>query len=224
MLAPMIRDSIGGVCMAAALLLFASSSCRSSKPGAGSGPPAGSESGLKTAAAFASIADPAERGHALFNEASRVLLHPRCANCHPADKQPRQGDGFFAHVPPVWGGEDGRGLPALLCASCHQERNYEALEMPGAPDWHLAPPEMVFIGKTPGEICEALKDNARNGGKTIEEIVSHVKDDKLVAWGFAPGPGRLPAPGTQETLGGLFRAWADAGAACPSPPEPEGAK
>ena len=87
--------------------------------------------------------------------------------------------------------------------------------MPGAPDWHLAPAEMNFLGRTAGQLCVGLKNNATNGGRTIEEVVHHVGHDKLVSWGFAPGPNRDAAPGSQATLAGLMRAWADAGAACP---------
>jgi hypothetical protein len=36
-----------------------------------------------------------------------------------------------------------------------------------------------------------------------------------VAWGWAPGAGRDPAPGSQGQLGALIRAWIDSGAACP---------
>ena len=46
---------------------------------------------------------------------------------------------------------DGRGVPGLACATCHADSNppasYGASQPPGAPDWHLPPPErkMVFI-------------------------------------------------------------------------------
>ncbi|HEU4534897.1 MAG TPA: hypothetical protein VFS00_12295 [Polyangiaceae bacterium] len=42
-------------------------------------------------------------------------------------------------------------------------------------------------------------------------------EDVLVGWGWAPGPGRQPVPGTQRAFGELIRAWIDAGAACPPP-------
>jgi hypothetical protein len=40
-------------------------------------------------------------------------------------------------------------------------------------------------------------------------------NDDLVAWGWNPGAGREPAPGTQAQLGELVKAWIDAGAHCP---------
>ena len=57
--------------------------------------------GLKTPAAFASIADDEERAAALFVEMSKVMLHPRCANCHPVTGGPTQGDDMHPHEPPV---------------------------------------------------------------------------------------------------------------------------
>jgi hypothetical protein len=41
--------------------------------------------------------------------------------------------------------------------------------------------------------------------------------DDLVAWGWDPGPGREPAPGTQAIFGDLTKAWIETGAECPSP-------
>ena len=171
--------------------------------------------GLRPAAAFASIADEPARAAALFSEAAVVFQHPRCANCHPADTSPRQGDDSRRHEPPVSGGAEGRGLPAMACGSCHQLANYDLVGMPGAPDWHLAPPSMQFLDTTPAAICGRIKDPASNGGKTLEQVVDHIGHDALVAWGWAPGADRKPAPGDRETLLGLMRAWVDAGAHCP---------
>src|SRR3954454_20488638 len=53
--------------------------------------PAVSNNQLHAVADFAAIADSKERSAALFVEASRVLLHPRCANCHPDGDVPLQG-------------------------------------------------------------------------------------------------------------------------------------
>ena len=74
---------------------------------------------------------------------------------------------------------------------------------------------MAWEGLTLAEICAQLKDPERNGGRSLDEIVGHFDDDKLVGWGWAPGEGRQPAPGSQEELAELIRAWADSGAACP---------
>jgi hypothetical protein len=43
----------------------------------------------------------------------------------------------------------------------------------------------------------------------------HLAKDDLVGWGWHPGEGRNPAPGSQQQLGELVRYWIDTGAACP---------
>lgn len=172
--------------------------------------------GLRPPAQFASIADRAQRSQALFVEASRVLTHARCVNCHPPDETPRQGDAHALHDPPVLRGAADRGIPALGCATCHQDRNAELARVPGAPDWHLAPAQMVWLGKSAAAICAQIKDPARNGGKTLAQIQDHMAHDALVGWAWRPGADRAPAPGTQAELGALVQAWIDTGAECPS--------
>ena len=44
----------------------------------------------------------------------------------------------------------------------------------------------------------------------------HMAEDSLVGWGWNPGVGREPAPGTQKEFGALFKAWVDTGAVCPA--------
>jgi hypothetical protein len=168
---------------------------------------------LATPAAFAAL-PPAQRAAALFVEASKVLTHPRCTNCHPPDDRPRQRTGE-PHEPPVERGPDDHGIVNLRCDSCHQDHNLRHARIPGAPKWGLAQRQMVWLGRTPAQICAQLKDPQRNGGKTLAQIVDHVTHDALVGWGWAPGANREPAPGTQEQFGALIAAWADAGAGCP---------
>jgi hypothetical protein len=174
---------------------------------------------LRPAADFAAIADRDERSLALFAEASKVILHPRCVNCHPPDAFPRQGDDSIRHDPPVERGAEDQGLPALECQSCHQDRNVELARIPGAPGWHIAPVEMAWLGKSTAAICEQIKDPARNGGKTLAQIHEHMAKDALVGWGWNPGDGRTPAPGSQAAFGELIAAWIESGAACPAATE-----
>jgi hypothetical protein len=176
-------------------------------------PPTGD--GLRPPSAFAGIADPAARSQAMFGEIARVLLHPRCANCHPADDSPRQGDAALLHDPPVSRGPDNHGVVAMTCGSCHQDRNLDHARVPGAPGWHLAPIEMAWLGKSVGHVCAQIKDPARNGGKTLAQIHDHMAHDELVAWGWTPGADRVPAPGSQAELGALVAAWIETGAVCP---------
>jgi len=170
---------------------------------------------LRAPSAFAGIRDPASRAAALFSEAGRVLQHPRCLNCHPDGDRPSQGDGF-PHQPAVQRGPDGLGVTAMRCATCHQASNFDAGRVPGNPKWRLAPIEMAWQKRTLGQICEQIKDPARNGGHTLAQMVEHMAKDELVGWAWKPGADREPAPGTQTTFGALVKAWADAGAACPT--------
>jgi len=174
---------------------------------------------LKPVEAFASIADKDARARALFVEASRVMTHARCVNCHPAGDVPAQGDALRAHDPPVVRGPKDEGVVGLECRSCHQDKNVELARVPGAPKWHLAPIEMAWVGKSAGQICEQIKDPKRNGQKTLAQIAEHSAHDELVAWAWNPGHGRVPAPGTQAKFGALVQAWIDAGAACPDSQE-----
>ena len=172
-------------------------------------------SGLALPESFSSMPDLGQRSAALFTELGKVLQHPRCINCHPAGDRPRQGNASRLHQPPVERGADGFGLPAMRCPICHQRANFEPARMPGHPQWHLAPREMGWEGKTLGEICAQLKDPERNGGRSLDDLVHHIGGDTLVGWAWAPGFGRESAPGTQEQAGALAEAWVKTGAACP---------
>jgi len=171
--------------------------------------------GLRAPATFASMTDRQTRSAALFVEAGKVLRHPRCLNCHPDGDRPSQGDGY-PHQPPVQRGDDGHGVSAMRCATCHQKANFDPAGIPGHPEWHLAPRSMAWQHKSLADICMQLKDPARNGGRTLSQIVEHSGRDSLVGWAWKPGAGREPAPGTQASFGALMQAWAASGAACPA--------
>jgi hypothetical protein len=177
-------------------------------------PPPAESGALLAPSAFASIAEPAARSRAIFVEIGRVLLHPRCANCHPGDDVPHQGDAHEPHEPPLVAGAT-LGVPAMRCGTCHQDRNAELARVPGAPGWKLAPASMAWLGRSLSDVCAQLIDPARNGRRTLAAVRDHVAHDALVAWGWAPGADRAPAPGSQRELADLFQAWIDTGAACP---------
>jgi hypothetical protein len=177
---------------------------------------------LRPVASFGSISDQAERSRALFNEIAKVVTHPRCMNCHPAGEHPLQGADHHDHRPPAYRGEGGVGIAGLTCSACHTEKNYTLVgtgasykSIPGHPRWGLAPIEMAWQGKTLSQICQQMKDPARNGGRTLALLQEHLAHDDLVAWGWAPGEGREPAPGTQQQFGELAQAWINTGAQCP---------
>jgi hypothetical protein len=171
---------------------------------------------LKGPEAFEGIQNKEERSAALFREAGKVIQSPRCVNCHPSGDRPLQGDDGHLHQPLVVRGDGGLGAPGMRCYTCHGQQNYDPARIPGHPEWHLAPIEMAWQGKSLGEICAQIKDKSRNGGRDIQGIVAHMSSDSLVGWGWHPGAGRTPAPGTQKELGGLLKAWAASGAACPA--------
>ena len=170
---------------------------------------------LRSVEAFAAIDDEAERAAALFVEAGKVLLHPRCVNCHPSGDAPLQGEDGRAHEPPVVRGTGGMGAVGMRCTTCHLKENFDPGRVPGEAHWRLAPIEAAWEGVSLAAICDQLKDPERNGGRDLGEIVEHMAEDSLVGWAWAPGAGRRPPPGSQKIFGELIAAWVDAGAACP---------
>jgi hypothetical protein len=178
---------------------------------------------LRGPSAFSGILDPQARSRALFTEAAKVIMHPRCVNCHPASDRPTQGDDMHPHSPSAARGIDGGGVPGNTCSACHSDRNLDVFpgqqtsfrSIPGHSRWHLAPEEMAWEGKSIDEICRQIKDPQRNGGRSLELLHEHLAHDDLVAWGWQPGEGRDPAPGSQALLGELIQAWIDTGAQCP---------
>jgi hypothetical protein len=147
-----------------------------------------------------------------------ALQHPRCLSCHPAGDAPLQGDDSHPHAQNVQRGRDGQGLYALRCDACHQTQNLAGAHLPpGAPNWHLPRADMplVFEGKSSGDLCRQLKDEKRNGGKTLEQLFAHVDHDPLVLWGWSPGEGRAPVSTSHADLVRAMRTWIDGGCGCP---------
>jgi hypothetical protein len=183
------------------------------------GPKSVARQSLKSPSEFESIGDQAERSRAIFAEIGKLLTHPRCMSCHPAGDHPLQGADHHEHMPRVWRSDAGN--IGTDCAECHTGNNVRLHEaatyqsIPGHPRWGLAPLSMAWEGKTIGDICRQLKDNSRNGGRDLAMLQEHVAKDDLVAWGWNPGPGREPAPGSQQSAGELVQAWINSGAQCP---------
>ena len=157
-----------------------------------------------------------------FETVREVLQHPRCQNCHIPGNAPLQYDQGQPHAMNVQRGRDGQGAVGMNCSGCHQARNlpaeYGPRAPPGAPNWHL-PPEnmkMVFINLSSGELCRVLKDPARNGGKTAEQLLQHVAEDKLVLWGWDPGGQRAPVSVPHAQFVGAFKTWVAGDMACPA--------
>lgn len=150
-----------------------------------------------------------------------VFSHPRCANCHvPEDNRPRwsgpsYGESGF-HGMNIDAGVSRIGADSIICSTCHAQTNSdEPHGPPGSPIWMLAPVQMVWWEQTSKQICEQIKDPQRNGGRDLAAIAAHIRHDKLVHWGWAPGPGREPAPYSIEETAQFVDLWAAAGAPCP---------
>jgi hypothetical protein len=157
-------------------------------------------------------------GKRAFVEVARVLQSPRCQNCHPAGNAPLQSDSGRPHAMNI----SRVGIAAgLACSTCHQDRNSEAIGIaggpPGAPHWNLPPKEtpMVFEGKTVPELCDQLKDPARNGQRSLDALLQHVRNDALVLWGWNPGGKRTTPPLTHEKFVAAFQLWVASAGACP---------
>jgi hypothetical protein len=160
----------------------------------------------------------AAQGSRAFADVARVLQSPRCRNCHPAGDRPLQGDKGRAHAMNISRASVDAGL---ACSACHQQRNVESLGLfkgpPGAPDWALPPRDtpMVFEGLSVRALCEQLKDPARNGHKTLDQLLHHVAEDDLVLWGWNPGGKRTRPPLTHAAFVAAFRTWVGSGGAGP---------
>jgi mono/diheme cytochrome c family protein len=161
--------------------------------------------------------DEAASGEA-FLAAYPVFMHPRCMNCHPAGDVPLVGEDSHPHLQNVQRGPDGKGKYALKCANCHQDTNLPGENMPpGNSNWHLPPPDarMVFEGKSPGELARQLQDPKENGNKTLEQLLHHVAEDKLVLGGWDPGDGRSKPPLSHDEFVARMREWIEKGAVVP---------
>jgi hypothetical protein len=153
-----------------------------------------------------------------FLEVHKVFTSPRCQNCHPPGDTPLQGDDSHVHLQNVRRGKDGHGVTAMRCETCHQTSNLAGDHMPpGNPKWGLPSPEhkMVFVGRTPAELCRQLKDPKQTGGRSLQQLLEHVADDELVGWGWSPGDGRALPPLSRSDTVAQLKIWIEGGAACP---------
>ena len=73
---------------------------------------------------------------------------------------------------------------------------------------------MVFIGLSSGDLCRTIKNPRTNGGKNLDALLQHVRRDKLVLWGWDPGPGRNPVSIPHAEFVAKFQQWIEAGAPC----------
>ena len=166
-----------------------------------------------------------EAGLAAWQQVYSVLTFSRCINCHTATNYPEQGDDRHRHWFNVVRGPEGKGVPGLNCATCHQSANADTTGVPGAPNWRLAPLSMKWqdtndsIRSSPA-VCRSLTGRSQNGNLDGPGILRHHEEEPLVLWAFQPGHRRdgtersLP-PLTHEQFVDATRRWVKAGMPCP---------
>jgi hypothetical protein len=153
-----------------------------------------------------------------FLQVYKVFTSPRCQNCHPTGDSPLQGDDSHVHMQNVKRGSDGHGVYGMRCDTCHQSANLAGEHMPpGNPKWSLPSPDhrMVFVGRSPAQLCLQLKDPKQTGDRSLQQLLEHVSSDDLVGWAWDPGDGRTPPPLSRAETVAQMKIWIDGGAACP---------
>jgi len=169
-----------------------------------------------------------EAGLAAWQQVYSVLTHRRCINCHTATNYPQQGDDRHRHLVNVVRGPEGKGVPGLNCATCHQGANADSTGVPGAPNWHLAPLPMKWQNPedkilSSAQVCQSLTDRTKNHNLDGLGILKHHEEEPLVLWAFQPGRRRdggarsLP-PLTHDEFVAATRTWVEAGTPCPQNP------
>jgi mono/diheme cytochrome c family protein len=163
-------------------------------------------------------------GVAAWQEIYSVMSHPRCINCHTASNYPQQGDDRHRHLFNVIRGPEGKGVPALQCATCHQSENADSTGVPGAPDWHLAPLSIKWQDANDNilpssAVCKTVSDPEKNGGLDGAALVKHHQTE-LVKWAWKPGfhndgTSRSAPPINYEQFMAATRSWVQAGMPCP---------
>lgn len=153
-----------------------------------------------------------------FMDVYKVLVSPRCMNCHPAGDIPLQGDDSHVHTMSPRRGKDGHGVYAMKCSNCHQPTNFPGLHTPpGNPKWALPPADMkmVFQGKGPRELAQQIMDYNRNGHKNKAQLLEHARDT-LVKAGWNMGGGRKQPPLSYATFVAAWDTWINKGGIAPS--------
>ena len=158
-----------------------------------------------------------------------VVSHPRCSNCHTgeSDRPMWSGPSYGKprpHGMNIQAGASRIGAEYIQCSTCHTTKDEDwdnANSMPhSAPRvamfWQLAPVEADWFGKSTIDICEQLRDPARNGDRDMLELAEHLDHDLILHWAWSPGGGREPAPySLQEHIDDIL-VWGVAGMPCPT--------
>lgn len=153
-----------------------------------------------------------------FLQVYKVLMSPRCMNCHPAGDIPLQGDDSHLHTMSPKRGIDGHGVFAMKCANCHQPANTPGVHKPpGNPKWGLPPSamKMVFQGRTARELALQIRDYNQNGHKNKQQLLEHARDTLVkAAWNM--GEDRPAPPLTYTAFVKVWEEWINKGMYAPS--------
>lgn len=196
----------------------------------------------QTATATKQARNARSEGLAAWQKIYSVLIHPRCLNCHTATNYPQQGDDRHRHQFNVVRGTDGRGVPGLSCATCHQGAtskapggpncadchkgaDLSATGVPGGHGWRLAPLAMAWQDSSDkplssAQVCRAVTDRAKNENMGGPDLLKHHTDAELVRYAWQPGKrpdgtARSLPPLTHQQFVEATRRWVDAGTPCP---------
>ncbi|HTE27243.1 hypothetical protein [Flavitalea sp.] len=153
-----------------------------------------------------------------FGVVYKVLMSPRCMNCHPTGDVPLQGDDSHLHQMSPKRGKDGKGIYAMKCSNCHQPTNTPGLNTPpGNPKWALPPADMkmVFEGKSERQLAIQIMDYKQNGHKDKAKLIEHARDT-LVKAGWNMGEGRIPPPVSYEDFVTAWDNWLNTGGYAPA--------
>ncbi|MEM7190226.1 MAG: hypothetical protein AAF439_11500 [Pseudomonadota bacterium] len=166
-----------------------------------------------------------EQGLDAWARIYEVASHPRCANCHTgASDRPMWSGPSYGKTRPhgmnVRAGKSRIGAETIPCATCHIETTRASQAPHHAPRvgmaWSLAPVYADWFGRTSKEICEQLRDPAKNGGRDHMGLARHVDHDLILHWAWNPGGGREPAPYSLQEHADDILAWGVAGMPCPT--------
>ncbi len=154
-----------------------------------------------------------------FMKVYKVLMSPRCMNCHPAGDAPLQGDDNHIHTMNVVRGPDGTGMYAAKCSNCHQPTNVPGLHTPpGNPKWQLPPAnmKMIFQGRSPRQLALQIMNYNLNGHRNKAQLLEHSKDTLVkAAWNM--GEGRTPPPMSYSAFASVWNEWINKGGYAPKP-------
>ncbi|MBI1394116.1 MAG: hypothetical protein GC152_15395 [Alphaproteobacteria bacterium] len=169
-----------------------------------------------------------DEGLAAWENIYAVVSHPRCSNCHVDDSNTPMWSGpSYGEARPhgmnINAGASRIGAESLPCGTCHIQSTAPNDHPHAAPHagltWMLAPVEFAWFGKDSADVCRQIRDPERNGGRDGAGLVEHIVHDAqikaFITWGFNPGGGREPAPGTMQAHLDDMVMWTAAGMPCP---------